>query len=72
MKKGIHPEYKEITVTFTDGSKVKMGSTLPGDITLDIDPLSHPAWTGKRKTVEKGGQVEKFNKRFGNFVKNNS
>jgi large subunit ribosomal protein L31 len=33
---------------------------------LDIDPLAHPAWTGGRGTMlDQGGQVARFNKRFG-------
>ena len=34
---------------------------------LDIDPKTHPAWTGEHRLVDTGGQVAKFNKRFGNF-----
>jgi large subunit ribosomal protein L31 len=33
---------------------------------LDIDPLAHPAWTGgQQRLLDAGGQVAKFNKRFG-------
>jgi large subunit ribosomal protein L31 len=31
---------------------------------LDIDPKTHPAWTGQHRLVERGGQLAKFNKRF--------
>ena len=31
---------------------------------LDIDPKSHPAWTGVQRMVDTGGQVAKFNKKF--------
>ncbi|OYV81443.1 MAG: 50S ribosomal protein L31, partial [Acidiphilium sp. 21-68-69] len=31
---------------------------------LDIDPKSHPAWTGQQRVLDTGGQVAKFNKRF--------
>ncbi|MBB4265766.1 50S ribosomal protein L31 [Roseospira visakhapatnamensis] len=68
MKDGIHPEYHEITVTMTDGSEFKTRSTMAGDsIKLDIDPKSHPAWTGVQRLVDSGGQVAKFNKRFAGF-----
>ncbi len=70
MKQGIHPDYHEITVTMTDGSSFKTRSTYgkPGDtLHLDIDPKTHPAWTGQHRLVDSGGQVAKFNKRFGNF-----
>ena len=67
MKKDIHPDYHEITVVMTDGSKYKTRSTLgkAGDtIKLDIDPKSHPAWTGQHRILDSGGQVARFNKRF--------
>ena len=70
MKKGIHPEYHEITVVMTDGSTFKTRSTYgkAGDsLRLDIDPKSHPAWTGVHRLVDSGGQLAKFNKRFKSF-----
>ena len=71
MKQGIHPDYHEITVTMTDGSTFKTRSTYgkPGDtLHLDIDPKTHPAWTGQNRLVDSGGQVAKFNKRFQNIA----
>ncbi len=70
MKKDIHPDYHEITVVMTDGSSFQTRSTMgkAGDtIRLDIDPKSHPAWTGVQKLLDTGGQIAKFNKRFANF-----
>ena len=71
MKEGIHPEYHEITVIMTDGSQFTTRSTYgkAGDtLRLDVDPKSHPAWTGGGlKLVDSGGQVAKFNKRFERF-----
>ena len=67
MKKEIHPDYHEITVIMTDGSKYKTRSTMgkAGDtLKLDIDPKSHPAWTGQHRILDSGGQVARFNKRF--------
>jgi len=32
---------------------------------LDIDPKVHPAWVGGTRQVQEGGQVARFNKRFG-------
>ena len=68
MKADIHPEYHEITVVLTDGSSFKTRSTYgaPGDsMRLDIDPKSHPAWTGVQRMLDTGGQVGKFNDKFG-------
>jgi large subunit ribosomal protein L31 len=71
MKKDLHPDYHTITVVMTDGSSFETRSTWgsEGDtLTLDIDPKSHPAWTGGTgRLVDTGGQVAKFNKRFGEF-----
>ncbi len=70
MKKDIHPEYHEITVEMTDGTSYKTRTTWgkEGDtLKLEIDPKSHPAWTGVHRLVDSGGQVAKFNKRFENF-----
>lgn len=70
MKEGIHPAYHEITVIMTDGSSFKTRSTLgkAGEtLRLDIDPKTHPAWTGQHRIVDSGGQVAKFNKRFQNL-----
>ena len=67
MKKDVHPDYHEITVLMTDGSSYQTRSTYgqPGDtLRLDIDPKTHPAWTGVHRVVDSGGQVAKFNKRF--------
>lgn len=70
MKSDIHPDYHEINVVMTDGSEFKTKSTWgkAGDtLRLDIDPKSHPAWTGVHRLTETGGQVAKFKKRFANF-----
>lgn len=70
MKTGIHPEYHEITVVQTDGTELKMRSTYGqagATLRLDIDAKTHPAWTGVHRIVERGGQMAKFNKRFGSF-----
>ena len=67
MKKDIHPDYHEITVVMTDGTEYKTRYTMgkAGEtIKLDIDPKSHPAWTGQHRILDSGGQVARFNKRF--------
>ncbi len=67
MKTDIHPDYHEITVLMTDGTEYKTRSTYgnAGDtLRLDIDPKTHPAWTGVHRLIDTGGQLAKFNKRF--------
>ena len=67
MKKDIHPDYHQISIIMTDGTKYMTKSTMgkAGDtLKLDIDPKSHPAWTGQHRILDSGGQVARFNKRF--------
>jgi large subunit ribosomal protein L31 len=67
MKQDIHPNYHEISVIMTDGTEFKTRSTYgkEGDtLRLDVDPKSHPAWTGVHRLIDSGGQLAKFNKRF--------
>jgi large subunit ribosomal protein L31 len=69
MKKDIHPKYHTINVVMTDGTKFQTRSTYgkEGDtLNLDIDPKSHPAWTGgQQQLVDRGGRVSKFKQKFG-------
>lgn len=68
MKPDTHPEYHEINVVMTDGTEFKTRSTwgAEGDtMRLDIDPKTHPAWTGVQRLSDSGGQVGKFKSRFG-------
>jgi len=68
MKKNIHPDYHNITAKMTDGTIIAMRSTWgkEGDqMALDIDPLSHPAWTGgSAKLMDTGGRVSKFKNKY--------
>ena len=68
MRKDIHPEYHVINVKMTDGTIFQTKSTWgkEGDtMSLDIDPLAHPAWTGgSAKLMDQGGRVSKFKKKY--------
>ncbi|MDF1669490.1 MAG: 50S ribosomal protein L31 [Roseovarius sp.] len=68
MKKDIHPEYHLIDVKMTDGTIVPMRSTYgaEGDqLSLDIDPSVHPAWTGGgTRLMDAGGRVSKFKNKY--------
>ena len=72
MKADIHPDYHMIKVVMTDGTKYETYSTYGSDgdsLTLDIDPTSHPAWTGgSQQILDRGGRVSKFNKKFEGLV----
>ena len=43
----------------------KVGSTRANAIYLDVCSACHPFYTGKQKTVDAGGRIDRFNKRFG-------
>jgi len=70
MKKDadLHPDYHQIKVVMTDGSEFVTYSTYgkEGDkLTLDIDPNTHPAWTGgDAKLMDRGGRLSRFKKKF--------
>lgn len=72
MKPDTHPDYHLITVKMTDGSEFQTRSTwgAEGDtLNLDVDPKSHPAWTGgSRNLIDAGGRIDRFNKRFGSLT----
>jgi len=69
MKADIHPQYHMIKVVMTDGSEFQTRSTYgaEGDVlNLDIDPKTHPAWTGgTQQLLDRGGRLSRFNSRFG-------
>ena len=73
MKEGIHPDYHEITIVMTDGTTYQTRSTYgkAGDtLRLDIDPKSHPAWTGgQQQLLDRGGRLSRFQKKFSGFLK---
>lgn len=73
MKQDIHPDYHFITVTLTDGSSYKTRSTYGkegANLALDIDPRTHPAWTGgNAQLMDRGGRVSRFNNKFAGFIK---
>ncbi|HEY4662762.1 MAG TPA: 50S ribosomal protein L31 [Candidatus Humimicrobiaceae bacterium] len=63
MKKGIHPEYFDCTVTCSCGNTFKTRSTKK-EIRVEICSNCHPFYTGKQKLVDSGGRVERFKKRL--------
>ncbi len=68
MKDKIHPDYHKITVVMTDGTSFETKSTWGKEgasMRLDIDPKTHPAWTGVRQSIDRGGRVQRFKDRFG-------
>lgn len=68
MKDATHPHYHMIKVVMTDGTDFMTRSTMgaEGDtLNLDIDPKTHPAWTGgSQQLMDRGGRLSRFNSRF--------
>jgi len=71
MKQGIHPDYHTIKVVMTNGTEYLTRSTYgkEGDtLNLDIDPTSHPAWTGGSSTMlDRAGRISRFKDKFKGF-----
>ena len=68
MKKGIHPDYKEITVEMSDGSSVVTRSTMKtkdGIYKTEVDSKNHPFYIGSDRMIAAAGRVDKFNKKYG-------
>lgn len=64
MKKGIHPEYKETTITCACGNVIHTKST-KSNIRVEICSNCHPFFTGKQKLVDTAGRVERFRRKYG-------
>ncbi|MFK8138926.1 MAG: 50S ribosomal protein L31 [Bdellovibrionales bacterium] len=68
MKQNIHPTYHaEAKVTCVCGSSFTTGST-NSEIRVDICSNCHPFYTGKQKLLDTEGRVDRFNKRFGQYM----
>ena len=63
MKKDIHPNYAETTITCACENVIQTRSTVK-DIKVEICSACHPFFTGKQKLVDTAGRIERFNKRF--------
>lgn len=70
MKENIHPDYHTIKVVMTDGTEFETRSCWgkEGDVMkLDVDPLTHPAWTGSAGKIQDTGRVAKFKDKYAGF-----
>lgn len=78
MKKGIHPEYKDVIFWDTSSDfKFMSRSTLVSKETIkwtdgkdypvikvEVSSASHPFYTGKKMFLDTAGRVEKFQKKY--------
>ena len=79
MKKGIHPEYREVVFkdedadfAFLTRSTIKTSEKITWEdgneyplVKLEISSASHPFFTGKQQLVDSTGRVERFKQRYG-------
>jgi large subunit ribosomal protein L31 len=70
MKKGIHPQYHDVTVVCACGNTFRTRSTYKSDVLhLEICSNCHPFFTGKQKLVDTAGRVERFQRKYADFRK---
>jgi len=63
MRKEIHPEIMETTVTCGCGETFITRSTT-SKIHVEVCSMCHPFYTGKQKFVDSAGRVERFKQKF--------
>jgi len=64
MKKAIHPEMHEVTITCACGQSYSVHS-VSKKVQVDVCAACHPFFTGQQKFVDRAGRIEKFQRRFG-------
>jgi large subunit ribosomal protein L31 len=67
MKKGIHPDYKEITVVLSDGTEFTTRSTIKtkdGTFKSEVDSKNHPFYNQNKKLQKKADRIDRFNRRY--------
>ncbi|MCJ8163984.1 type B 50S ribosomal protein L31 [Pontibacter sp. E15-1] len=78
MKKGIHPEYRQVVFQDTSSDyKFITRSTMNSDekitmedgkeypvIKVEVSSASHPFYTGKNLFVDTAGRIDKFKQRY--------
>lgn len=64
MKKGIHPDYQEATITCACGNVMQTRSTVK-EMHINTCSSCHPFYTGQASILDSEGRVEQFRKRYG-------
>ena len=63
MKKGIHPEYSEATITCACGNVIETKSTVK-EMHINTCSSCHPYYTGQATFLDTEGRIERFKKRY--------
>jgi large subunit ribosomal protein L31 len=65
MKKEIHPNYGQTTVTCGCGEVFTTRSTVEsGSLFVEVCSACHPFYTGKQRILDTGGRVARFEERL--------
>lgn len=64
MKQDIHPVYKEVVITCACGAIYKTKSTRSENYSVEICSNCHPFYTGRERTAESKGRVERFRRKY--------
>lgn len=64
MKKEIHPQYYEATVTCVCGATFTTGSTKK-ELKVELCSKCHPFFSGKQRNIYTRGRVERFKTKYG-------
>ena len=78
MKKGIHPEYRDVVFhdlsadyKFVTRSTVQTKDTIDFEgqtyplVKVEVSSQSHPFYTGKNVLLDTAGRIDKFRKKYG-------
>lgn len=79
MKKGIHPQYREVVFqdistdfTILTRSTINPRETIQWTdgkeyplVKVEVSSQSHPFYTGKQKIVDTAGRVDRFRRKYG-------
>ena len=68
VKKDIHPELYEITITCACGATIQTRSTSQ-EIKPTLCSQCHPFFTGEQRFVDTMGRIERFEQKFKKFKK---
>lgn len=68
MKKDIHPQIHDVTVTCTCGHAFQMRSTSE-DIKTTLCSKCHPFYTGEQRYVDTMGRIERFQQKYNKVKK---
>mgnify|MGYP000942325141 CR=1 FL=1 len=63
MKKDIHPDYADATITCACGNVIHTRSTRK-EMHVNSCAACHPYFTGQTKLIDTEGRVERFRKRY--------